>query len=60
MKVAVVTPTIGSDTLQKCIDSVMDQTYDDITHYIFGDGEQYYDKATEDTIGRSQVKNVHL
>ena len=60
MKVAVVTPTIGAETLSKCLDSVMDQTYGDITHYIFVDGEQYYDKVTEVTLGRSQVKHVHL
>lgn len=60
MKVAVITPTIGAETLRQCVDSVMNQTYGDITHYIFVDGEQYYDKVTEVTLGRSQVKHVHL
>ena len=60
MKVAVVTPTIGAESLKQCVDSVMNQTYGDITHYIFVDGEQYYDKVTEVTLGRSQVKHVHL
>ena len=38
LKVAVVTPTINSETLSDCIESVRDQTYEDITHYIFVDG----------------------
>jgi glycosyltransferase involved in cell wall biosynthesis len=41
MKVAVVTPTIASKTLQTCIDSVKNQTYSDIIHYVFIDGSQY-------------------
>jgi glycosyltransferase involved in cell wall biosynthesis len=30
MKVAVVTPSIGSDTLRKCIESVDNQTYENL------------------------------
>lgn len=44
MKVAVVTPTIGSDYLSQCIDSVQNQTYENLTHYIFLDGQEYYEK----------------
>jgi len=44
MKVAVVTPTIGTNFLDKCIESIQNQTYDDLTHYIFLDGEQHYEK----------------
>jgi glycosyltransferase involved in cell wall biosynthesis len=43
MRVAVVTPTIGSEHLEQCIQSVRNQTYENLTHYIFLDGEQYYD-----------------
>ena len=50
MKVAVVTPTIASEHLAKCIDSVDKQTYEDITHYVFIDGCQY-----EPKIGRAHV-----
>ena len=39
MKVAVVTPTIGAETLAQCIESVQNQTYQDLTHYVFFDGE---------------------
>ena len=46
--------------MEKCVDSILNQTYDNLTHYIFVDGEQYYDKVTEVTLGRSQVKHVHL
>lgn len=41
MKVAVVTPTIGSEYLNQCLKSVSEQTYKNITHYIFLDGEEY-------------------
>ena len=34
MKVAVVTPTIGSEHLSQCINSVDKQTHKDITHYV--------------------------
>ena len=43
MKVAVVTPTIGSEHLSQCIDSVQNQTYENLTHYIFLDGEEHYE-----------------
>ena len=41
MKVAVVTPTIGSETLKQCVKSVQNQTYSDLTHYIFMDGKEH-------------------
>lgn len=42
MRVAVVTPTIGSPELKQCMESVQKQTYENITHYIFMDGEQNF------------------
>lgn len=47
MKVAIVTPTIGSEHLQKCLESVENQTYKDIVHYVFIDGCQYEPKVKE-------------
>jgi glycosyltransferase involved in cell wall biosynthesis len=44
MKVAVVTPTIGAEELEECIYSVQNQTYQNLTHYIFLDGQEHYDK----------------
>ena len=44
MRVAIVTPTIGSDTLRQCLDSVQNQTYKDIVHYVFLDGEEHFQK----------------
>jgi len=38
MKVAVVTPTIGSEHLEQCIESVRKQSYEDVVHYIVIDG----------------------
>ena len=61
MKVAVVTPTIGSKTLSQCIQSVEAQTYDDVTHYIVLDGEEEHgDKIWNQLQGASKVKTIRL
>jgi glycosyltransferase involved in cell wall biosynthesis len=39
MKVAVVTPTIGTKHFRQCLRSVQNQTYENLTHYIFFDGD---------------------
>jgi hypothetical protein len=44
MKVAIVTPSIGTEHFKQCVESVQYQTYDDIVHYIFIDGERYSEK----------------
>ena len=60
MKVAVVTPTIASEHLAKCIDSVDKQTYEDIVHYIFIDGCQYEPKAREILVGSPKTRMIEL
>lgn len=63
MKVAVVTPTIGSDTLKDCLDSVQNQTYEDLVHYIFLDGEQNFSKIMAQGIKtprKNPVKSIGL
>ena len=60
MKVAVVTPTIGSDYLSQCIYSVDKQTYQDITHYIFIDGCQYEPKARDILVGSPKTRMIEL
>ena len=60
MRVAVVTPTIASEHLAKCIDSVDKQTYEDITHYIFIDGCQYEPKAREILVGSPKTRMIEL
>ena len=61
MKVAVVTPTIGAKTLSKCIQSVKAQTYENLTHYIFLDGEEEHgDKIWNQLQGASKVKTIRL
>jgi len=63
MKVAVVTPTIGAETLAQCIDSVQNQTYQDLTHYIFLDGEEHYEKIHPilyEKSGNRTIKTVQL
>ena len=47
IKVAVVTPTINSNHLKQCLESVNNQTYKNLTHYIFIDGCQYEPKVKE-------------
>jgi len=60
MKVAVVTPTIGSEYLQQCINSVDKQTYENLTHYIFVDGAQYEEKVNDTIQGATKVKTIRL
>ena len=60
MKIAVVTPTIASEHLTQCIDSVDKQTYEDIVHYIFIDGCQYEPKAREILVGSSKTRMIEL
>lgn len=64
MKVAVVTPTINSEHLEQCLESVQSQTHEDLTHYIFIDGENYHD-AVSSTISktanrRKPIKTISL
>lgn len=59
MKVAVVTPTIATPYLQQCIDSVAKQTYNDVVHYIFIDGEQYVD-AVKSVPKTNKIKTIAL
>lgn len=63
MRVAVVTPTIGSPFLEKCLNSIQDQTYDDIIHYVFLDGQESYEKIHPyiyNTVGKKTIKTVQL
>lgn len=60
MKVAVVTPTIGSEHLTQAVNSVDRQTYGDITHYIFIDGVVYEDKVRDQLEGATKVKTITL
>jgi len=59
MKVAVVTPTIGSKHLFECTKSVRNQTYQNLTHYLFIDGKEYGSEVKYHTEG-SGVKYVEL
>jgi glycosyltransferase involved in cell wall biosynthesis len=58
MKVAVVTPTIGAKTLSQCVKSVQNQTYEDVVHYIFVDGEEHSANVFENvgTLSKSDSK----
>lgn len=60
MKVAVVTPTIGSKHLTKCIDSVDKQTYSDVLHYVFIDGREYRSNVKTQVMGASKLRFVEL
>jgi glycosyltransferase involved in cell wall biosynthesis len=60
MKVAVVTPTIGSETLSHCIESVDNQSYGNLTHYLFLDGREHENKIWHQLEGASKVKTIRL
>jgi len=46
--------------LEQCVSSVDNQTYKDLTHYIFIDGCQYEPKAREILVGSSKTRIVEL
>ena len=60
MKVAVITPTIGSEHLSQCLASVDKQTYENLTHYIFVDGEEHRAKVEKQLEGATRVKTILL
>ena len=63
MKVAVVTPTIGFEYLNQCIQSVQNQTYDNLVHYIFLDGEENYQKIYPvlfENSGKREIKTIQI
>jgi len=59
MKVAVITPTIGTDYLEKNLESVSKQTYKDLKHVVVCDGSQYESKV-RDTIKSFNVTPFFL
>ena len=63
LRVAIVTPTIGSPALAKCLESIQNQDYENLTHYVFLDGEDHYDKITPQlkaVSGKREIKTVSL
>ena len=63
MKVAVVTPTIGSAVLAKCLASVQNQTYNDVTHYVFLDGKEHYEKIRSilnEAVNKKPIQTISL
>lgn len=61
MKVAVVTPTIGATTLSNCLQSVEEQTYENLTHYVFIDGDKEYgNRIWHQLEGATKVKTIRL
>ena len=53
MKVAVVTPTIGSKHLRMCLNSVRYQSYGNLTHYVFIDGKEYENDVDIELLNRN-------
>lgn len=45
MSATVIIPTTGADTLKQCVESVLNQTYEDTKAYIVIDGYQYKEKV---------------
>lgn len=46
-KVTIITPTVGSQELFKCIKSVSEQTYENVEHMIVVDGKEFWEKSKE-------------
>jgi glycosyltransferase involved in cell wall biosynthesis len=65
MKVAVVTPTIGTKHFRECLKSVQNQTYENLTHYIFFDGEnvsrsENCEKAFFEESGLRPIRTIEM
>jgi glycosyltransferase involved in cell wall biosynthesis len=45
MKVSVITATIGKPQLKNCIESVRNQTYKNIEHFVIVDGKEHWDNV---------------
>jgi glycosyltransferase involved in cell wall biosynthesis len=60
MKVAVVTPTIASQHLKRCVDSVANQTYENLVHYVFTDGIEHHLDVQIELNGRKNVRSIIL
>jgi glycosyltransferase involved in cell wall biosynthesis len=56
-KVTIITPTTGSNYLDKNLKSVSEQTYDNIEHLVVVDGPVYWDKANN-TLNNYEDKTV--
>jgi len=56
MKVAIVTPTIGTKHLSKCIESVDKQSYQNLTHYLFVDGRDSFTAVLQQSEGSTKTK----
>lgn len=57
-RVGIIVPTIGSEYLEECLDSIKNQTYDNIIVYLVIDGDEYYDKVF-DTI-KYNLRNINF
>ena len=63
MKVAIVTPTIGTKHLDQCLQSVQKQTYENLTHYVFLDGIEHHEKIhplLDKNSGKRKIKTISL
>ena len=58
MKVAIVTPTIGNKQFSDCLSSVQNQTYDNLIHYVFLDGEKCFHDVMAMGIKNKNKKKV--
>lgn len=60
MKVAVVTPTIGTPCLEQCVESVASQSYDNLVHCVFIDGQEHVDSVRQQIGKSSKIKTITL
>lgn len=57
MNISIITPTIGTEYLKDCINSVSNQTYRNFHHIIAVDGKEY-ESQVKDIVGNSDVDVV--
>lgn len=59
-KITVITPTIGENGLKECIDSVQNQTYINVEHYIVIDGPEFTAKVNKILENMPTKKPIHV
>lgn len=60
MKVAVITPTITTDMLSKAVESVANQSYDNVVHYVVIDGKDHREYVSDIIAPYNHIKAIYL
>lgn len=60
LSIGIIIPTVGSKHLEQCINSVLNQTYENIKVYLFVDGVEAIDNISDNIEPDERIKSVIL